>query len=336
MMRTRTARIYRTALLGTAYFLAGAVLHAQQPAQTRQASGRGAGSPPPIVQEADIKKLTSHVWYIPDHSVQGVPNVGIIVGDHATLVVDPGLGIRNGQAVLRAVGKLSKNTEMYVFTTHYHAEHITGVAAFPSSAKYIVSQAEQKDIDELAPDFAKRFAGLSPAAADLLKDATFRKPDITFEKTYDLDLGGVKVHLMAFGPTHTRGDCAAWVVDGDMGVIFAGDIALNQTFLAYSQYSSTRAWYDALVALSKLKPASEANDAIIVPSHGPIGDPNMLFQQRSFLQSVQARERQYKEEGKSEQEILQSVTDEMKDRYNLWNTPNRIANIVANVYKELQ
>jgi glyoxylase-like metal-dependent hydrolase (beta-lactamase superfamily II) len=326
-----------------ACFLACAALHAQQPsqapAQAQRPAGRGAqAGPPPIVQEADIKKLTPHVWYIPDHSVQGVPNVGIVVGERATLVVDPGLGIRNGQAVLRAVGKLTKNTEMYVFTTHYHAEHITGVAAFPASAKYIVSQAEQKDIDELAPDFAKRFAGTSPTAGDLLKDATFRKPDITFDKTYDLDLGGVKIHLMAFGPTHTRGDCAAWVVDGEEGVIFAGDIALKHTFLAYSQYSSTRAWMDALVALSKLKPASEANDAIIVPSHGPIGDPNMFFEQRSFLQSVQARVRQYKDEGKSEQEIMQSVTDEMKERYKPagWEAPNRITAIVTNIYKEMQ
>ena len=52
-----------------------------------------------------------------------------------TLVIDPGLGRRNGETVLREVGKVSKNSELFIGTTHFHAEHTTGYVAFPSSAK---------------------------------------------------------------------------------------------------------------------------------------------------------------------------------------------------------
>ena len=58
---------------------------------------------PPLIKENATVKVSSHVWAIPDGNVGLVPNVGIIVGTRATMVVDTGLGPRNGQTVLREV-----------------------------------------------------------------------------------------------------------------------------------------------------------------------------------------------------------------------------------------
>ena len=69
---------------------------------------------------------------IPDMSVGGVPNVGIVVGNRATLVIDTGLGQRNGETVMREVQKVSKNSELYLATTHFHPEHDLGASAFPA------------------------------------------------------------------------------------------------------------------------------------------------------------------------------------------------------------
>ena len=51
----------------------------------------------PLIRENATVKLTDHVWAIPDFNVGLVPDVGIIVGSKATLVVDTGLGPRNGE-----------------------------------------------------------------------------------------------------------------------------------------------------------------------------------------------------------------------------------------------
>ena len=67
---------------------------------------------PPLVKENATIKVSEHVYAIPDGSVPLVPNVGIVVGSRATMVVDTGLGPRNGQAILREVAKVSKNTEL--------------------------------------------------------------------------------------------------------------------------------------------------------------------------------------------------------------------------------
>src|SRR5689334_5063245 len=82
---------------------------------------QAAQAPLPLIRENATVKVSSHVYVIPDGNVGAVPNVGIIVGTRATLVIDTGLGSRNGQTVLREVEKLSRNAELYVVATHFHA-----------------------------------------------------------------------------------------------------------------------------------------------------------------------------------------------------------------------
>src|SRR5215207_4349108 len=85
--------------------------------------GQRGPAPDPLIPEGVTVKLGTHTWAIPDGGVPLVPNVGIVVGSRATLVVDTGLGRRNGEAVLREVAKVSRNDALYIVTTHFHAEH---------------------------------------------------------------------------------------------------------------------------------------------------------------------------------------------------------------------
>ena len=104
--------------------------------------------PDPLVRENATVKLAAHTYVIPDNNVGLVPNVGIVVGSRGTLVIDPGLGRRNGETVLREVAKISKNTDLYIGTTHFHAEHTTGYVAFPASAKYINSNVQEAEFEQ--------------------------------------------------------------------------------------------------------------------------------------------------------------------------------------------
>ena len=99
----------------------------------------------PLVREGATEKIAAHTYVIPDANVGLVPNVGIVVGSRATLVIDPGLGRRNGETVLREVGKVSRNAELYVASTHFHAEHTTGYLAFPPTAKYVDSKVQEEE-----------------------------------------------------------------------------------------------------------------------------------------------------------------------------------------------
>ncbi len=71
----------------------------------------------PLLPENATKRISDHVYVI-----MGFPNVGIVVGNRATLVVDTGLGPRNGAIAAREAAKLAKNPTLYLTTTHFHPE----------------------------------------------------------------------------------------------------------------------------------------------------------------------------------------------------------------------
>src|ERR1043166_7895724 len=126
----------------------------------------GVAQMPPVVKEGQTIKLSGHVFVIPDELRPMVPNVGIVVGTRATLIVAPGLGARGGgagvgrratrivdpglgarsvEAAMRESAKLSRNRELYLVTTHFHPEHTTGEAGLPSTAKLIRPKAQRSE-----------------------------------------------------------------------------------------------------------------------------------------------------------------------------------------------
>ena len=261
----------------------------------------------PLIREGVTEKISEHVYVIPDASVPLVPNVGIIVGTHATFVVDTGLGARNGEIVLRETAKVSRNPELYLATTHFHPEHDLGAMAFPANTKVLRSADQQKDIDEFGLQMARAFAARSPFIAELLKDAAFRKADIVFEREQTIDLGGVRVRLIAMGANHTRGD-TAFFVEPD-GILFSGDVAMKPLPAFASPYSTIRQWLVSLDAFDRLKPKR------IVPSHGPVGDASFIAEYRTYFTTVQTRVAELKKQGKTADEIIQAVTTELQGKY---------------------
>lgn len=297
------------------------------PAGRAQQSAPPAG---PMVRENATAKVSEHVYVIPDFETGGVPNVGIIVGNRATLVIDTGMGPRNGETVLRETAKVSKNADLYLATTHFHPEHDLGASAFPASAKVIRSQDQQQDIAEFGLALANQFAMNSPVQAELLKGADFRKADISFDKEYQLDLGGVRVRMLGVGPTHTRGD-TVFFVEGE-NVLFAGDVVMS-AFPAVNPpgarpISSVRAWLSALDRLEALNPK------VIVPSHRRMGDASMMTTYREFFRALQVRSGELKRQGKTADETAQTLQAEMQAKFPNVPVPNRISEAARVAYAE--
>lgn len=264
--------------------------------------------PVPIVQTATLKAVSAHVQVIPDASVSLVPNVGFVVGTKGVLVIDTGLGARNGAAVAEVAQRLAKGGAIWLVTTHVHPEHDLGAQAFPAAARLIRSKDQVADIDAQGLRLAQVFAARSPAIADLLKGAEFRKANIVFDKHYDLDLGGVTARILAMGPNHTDGDTAVWV-PADR-VLFTGDVAMTLQPSLMSSRTSIAQWMKSLDALEALNPA------VVVPSHGPLGEGDVLIRgYRDYLKEVAERTAAAKAAGKSADEAVAAVTEAMAARY---------------------
>jgi glyoxylase-like metal-dependent hydrolase (beta-lactamase superfamily II) len=282
--------------------------------------------PDPLVRENVTVKLARHTYVIPDGNVVLVPNIGIVVGTTATLVVDTGMGPVNGAAVMRETAKVSKNTKLYLVTTHFHAEHVAGIAAFPAGTTFVISRQQQKDLDELGPDLTKRFATFSPGIAEMLKNAPVRRADVLFDREHVIDLGGVRVKLLALGSTHTPGDTIVFVEQDR--VLFAGDVVMNKVPVAFGQTSSVPVWLNVLKQLEPLHPVH------VVPAHGPVGDGSLIAQQRSVFEMLQTRVRELKAQGKTADEAATTLTAEFQSQHPDWTAANRIGGMVKSLYTE--
>ena len=150
---------------------------------------------PQGVPENAVTRVSDHVY-----GIQGFPNVAIVVGNRGTLVVDTGMGPRNGAIVLREAEKLAKAPNLYLTTTHFHPEHAAGEPAFPPRTVLIRPTVQQQEMDQHGAEFIAMFSSRSAQNKELLQNVKLRTPDILFDGEVKLDLGGVTARLFSLGP----------------------------------------------------------------------------------------------------------------------------------------
>jgi len=175
--RCRSANLLMLLVFGVLWPFAAGI--AGSPQETAPL-GHNQTQPAPLVQENKSVRVSEHVYVIPDGRVNLVPNIGIIVGARATLVVDAGMGPRNGQVVVRELAKVSKNPQIYFTTTHFHPEHVTGAQAFPANTIVIRTKVQQEEVDRKQPEYIHNFSQRTPEIKALLQDVKPRAPDIVF------------------------------------------------------------------------------------------------------------------------------------------------------------
>ncbi len=261
---------------------------------------------PPAAGDAMIKqdartKIADHVWVILDENRGFIPNVGLVVGTKATLIIDTGLGRRNGEVVLGEARKLGKNTEFYLTATHFHPEHDLGADAFPANAKVLRWKSQQVEANEDGAATIERFKSFSPAVAKLLEGASFRAPDVLFDDEITVDLGGVHVRIFGVGPNHTRGDTAFLVVEDK--VLFTGDTVMPVFPAVSAQTGSIAKWIENLALYESMQPAS------VVPAHGKLIDVSYIRRYRGYLSTVQMRVAAAKRGGASVETSITMLAD---------------------------
>jgi glyoxylase-like metal-dependent hydrolase (beta-lactamase superfamily II) len=275
----------------------------------------------PLVEEKSTK-VSDHVY-----AIMGFPNIGIIVGNRATLVVDTGLGPRNGATAMRVVNKLSTNQRVYLTTTHFHAEHTAGEAGFPADAIIIRAAVQQQEAEKSLAAMITRFSAMSPQNRDLLAGVKLRAPDMIFDREAKLDLGGVTARMMWFGQAHTKGDEVVFVEPDS--TLIPGDIVQDKLVPRVNpDEGSPKSWLAVLDKVELLKPR------YIVPDHGDLGDGSLIAKQRAFMSNLQSRALALKSQGVTAVEAGKRLTAEITAQYSGWSNLNLIESFVERVYEE--
>jgi glyoxylase-like metal-dependent hydrolase (beta-lactamase superfamily II) len=275
----------------------------------------------PMVSE-NTTKISDHVW-----TIIGFPNIAIVVGSRATLVVDTGLGPKNGATAARVAAKLApNNSKVFLTTTHFHPEHAAGEPGFPPNTILIRNAVQQQEMEKHGQEMIDMFSQRTPQNKELLAGVVLRTPDVIFDQEATVELGGVTARLLWFGGAHTKGDELTFV-EPDRTLI-SGDVVQNKTIPNIFGDGGTPATW-----LAVLDKVAALNAAHVLPDHSAPGDGSLVAEEIELISGIRTRALALKRQGVSPDEAGKQVSTELKTQHPDWPNTNA-AGFVKSVYAE--
>jgi len=182
----------------------------------------------------------------------------------------------------------------YVVLSHDHQTHICGTAVFEDTAVSI---------------------GHKKIRAHLIREGRVAPvPTVTFEESLDIDLGGVKVVLHYFGPTHSDNLIVIHIPQD--GVLFAPDLSRPEGQLPNPDFRDM----DVDSTIEVLGILARMDDVdIVMPGHNsPVATQAYFRRYREYLATLRERVLTHMVVERSLAEILGLVTmDDFGDYTNL-------------------
>jgi len=239
----------------------------------------------PMVSE-NPTKISDHVW-----AIMGFPNIAIVIGSRATLVVDTGLGPKNGTTAARVAATLAPNNpKLFLTTTHFHPEHAAGEPGFPPGTILIRNAVQQQEMEKHGQEMIDMFSQRSPQNKELLAGVVLRAPDVIFDEEATIDLGGVTARLLWFGGAHTKGDELTFV-EPDRTLI-SGDVVQNKTMPnIFGDGGTPASW------LAVLEKVAALNAANVLPDHSAPGDGSLVAAEQNLISEIRTRALALKRQG---------------------------------------
>ncbi|HET7717232.1 MAG TPA: MBL fold metallo-hydrolase, partial [Bauldia sp.] len=269
------------------------------------------------------EEIAAGVFVVRDRRVPLVPNIGIVLGEEAALVVDTGMGPANGRRVLEAARKLADGRRLILTLTHYHPEHGFGASAFKGTARITYNKAQRDELKAKGEAYLGMFRTFGPAVAAALEGSRLVDPDDVYEgASATLDLGNRTVELRTWGLAHTRGDQVIWLPAER--ILFTGDLAEERIFPIFPWFPPNDADIDGARWTSILTELIGWDPAIVVPGHGDVGGVGILRAVRDYMIDLSTRVAAARKAGKDADAIVAELAPTIRAEHPDWSSPEWI------------
>jgi glyoxylase-like metal-dependent hydrolase (beta-lactamase superfamily II) len=279
--------------------------------------------PAPNVDPTALKEIAPGVHVITDHRVPLVPNIGIILGTDAALVVDTGMGPANGQKVLDCAKRLAGDRPLILTLTHFHPEHGFGAQVFKGAARIHYNRTQRDELAAKGEGYLGMFKTFGPGVAAALEGTKLVEPDDVYEgASTTIDLGGRTVELRTWGLAHTAGDQVVWLPQEH--ILFTGDLAEERIFPIFPWFPPNDADIDGARWAQVLGELIAWNPAIVVPGHGDLGGAEILKAVRDYMVDLGRRVAAERKSGKDADTVVASLGPKIRAEHPDWAAPEWI------------
>lgn len=210
---------------------------------------------------------------------------GVVVTPAGVVLMDPGGSAKGAEMIADAIKTFTDKPVVAVINTGGQDHRWMGNDYFRKrGAKIYASGAAVEDQKERT---SAQLTGLARLIGeDNLAGTKPVHADNVFDKTLELDIGGVRFQLFNLGVAHTPGDTFIWLPDRK--VVFTGDIVYVDRMLVVGAESSVLGWIEAFEAIEGLGPD------ILVPGHGsPANLKKARFETYEYLLNLRDRTQAY-------------------------------------------
>jgi glyoxylase-like metal-dependent hydrolase (beta-lactamase superfamily II) len=288
--------------------------------------------PDPVVEITGVTEVARDLVVVPNRHIDLVPNIGVIGGTRSVLIVDTGLGPGSAEKVLTFAADYAKGRRLYLTTTHFHPEHAFGAQAFAGEATYLVNRAQAADLAARGAGYLDMFRGLGEQVARQLEGVKLGPPDVVYDGSCDLDLGGRVVRLRPTGQGHTKGDQVVTVPDA--GVMFTGDLVETGQFSIFPWFPPYDTDVSGVRWIAVMQRLIDENPRVVVPGHGDIGGRQLLTDVRDYLEELRDETWRRRDSAIDEPKIAEEVRALMIERHPDWAGQEWIKPGVGCLYSE--
>ncbi len=137
-------------------------------------------------------------------------NTGFVIGAKEVILIDAKMTEESAKAMLAEIRKLTPNPVRSMVLTHSDGDHVNGLSGLPTGLTIIAHANARKDMEAAFRD--PKMSTLEPYL-----------PNQTLTSSRPLNIDGIRMNLLYFGPAHTSGDLVVYFPD--QKIAFVGDLA---------------------------------------------------------------------------------------------------------------
>lgn len=213
-----------------------------------------------------------------------VGNIGFVVGDSGTVMINAGASYRHGRALLAAAERIGGKPVVLVVITQPVQEFVMGAAAFADQGIPVLAHRASAEL--ITARCENCLHNLRQVLGeDEMAGSRVHPPDRQIEASTTIDAGGRRLALIHPGWGSSPGDLV--VHDSHSGVVFAGTL-VSVGRVPELRDGDPAGWRAALVDLQVL---ARAQGDRIVPGYGPTVSADALDTVRDYIADTEARVR---------------------------------------------
>jgi cyclase len=261
---------------------------------------------PVASQINEVKQVAPGVFFHEgDLHGHGHCNNGWVVFDDYVLVVDANFP-SGAQLVMPKIKGTTDKPIRFAFDTHHHGDHAYGNQVWVENGAIPVAHSGViKEMKKYETGYYGKKPGRWEDAAKTRPDVAASKlkpPTLLFNKDLVFDDGKRRLELRYFGVAHTHGDGWGWMPKER--ILFSGDACVNGPF-NYVGDGNIGEWIETLQAVQRLGART------VVPGHGPVGDGNLLEDQKQYFLELQRQGKMLREAKRSPADAA-AMVDQIK------------------------